>query len=139
MSFDFLWLRDHRGAQGGGGQTRSNAVGRPIEFLPPPQNKKPSHPAKSENEGIHRNPVSHPRTRPASSFSLRRSRLRPDHGRNRDERCQTGILTSGINRAPAFPLAPVFRSQAVAMGSFHPVTVAQPFRIFTGFPDIWLR
>src|SRR5258705_4214768 len=36
-------------------------------------NKKPSHPAKSENEGIQGNPGSHTRSRLASSFSLRRS------------------------------------------------------------------
>ncbi len=52
-----------------------------------------------------------------------------------DERNQTGILTSGFNLAPAFPPRSSWMSDAVAIGSLWPVTVAQPFRILTGFPE----
>jgi hypothetical protein len=48
----------------------------------------------------------------ASSFSLRRSGL---DERDRDERSQTGILTSGFNLAPAFPV--IGEDGSVASGS----------------------
>jgi hypothetical protein len=49
-----------------------------------------------------------------------------------DEHSQTGILTSASNRLPAFPS----RTAEQWPWEFVAVTVAQPSRIFTGFPDI---
>jgi len=51
---------------------------------------------------------------------------------DRDEHSQTGILTSASNRLPAFPS----RSAEQWLWEFVAVTVAQPSRIFTGFPDV---
>jgi hypothetical protein len=49
---------------------------------------------------------------------------------DRDEHSQTGILTSASDRLPAFPI------RFGGSWEFVAVTVAQPSRIFTGFPDI---
>ena len=48
-----------------------------------------------------------------------------------DERNQTGILTSGLNLASAFPAA---REPSSGNWGLYPVTVAQPSPIHTGFP-----
>ena len=64
----------------------------------------------------------------ASSFSLT-EKLIPTPAEP-DEHSQTGILTSASNRLPAFPI------RFGGIGEFVAVTVAQPSRIFTGFPDI---
>ena len=45
-----------------------------------------------------------------------------------DEHSQTGILTSASDRLPAFPI------RFGGSWEFVAVTVAQPSRIFTGFP-----
>jgi hypothetical protein len=81
---------------------------------------------KTENEGIHESNRKQFNWL-ASSFSLRRSLAEVSF--DRDERNQTGILTSASN------LIPPSRFSSVAL-EFVAVTVAQPSRIFTGFPDI---
>jgi len=79
------------------------------------QKQKPANPAKSENEGIQEIPR---RTRdagwphPSLCGEVGRSQMN-DH----DERNQTGILTSGLNLAPAFPLVHAFMNNSVAVGS----------------------
>jgi len=69
-----------------------------------------------------------PFDRLASSFSL--TEKSAAHPSDRDEHSQTGILTSASNRLPAFPI------HFGGIWEFVAVTVAQPSRIFTGFPDI---
>jgi hypothetical protein len=66
----------------------------------------------------------------ASSFSLTEKPV--PHARDRDEHSQTGILTSASYRLPAFPL----RNAKQWLREFVAVTVAQPSRIRTGFPDV---
>ena len=67
---------------------------------PTATNKKPSNPAKSENEGSTEIPS---RTRePGWPHPSLRGEVGPAK-RDHDERNQTGILTSGSNLAPAFP------------------------------------
>jgi hypothetical protein len=66
----------------------------------------------------------------ASSFSLTEKWLRKRS--KPDEHSQTGILTSASNRLPAFP----FRAAEQWPWEFVAVTVAQPPRTFTGFPDV---
>ena len=78
-----------------------------------------------------------PFDRPASSFSLTEksvidATVIDRRYNNRDEHSQTDILTSASNRLPAFP----FRTAEQWPWEFVAVTVAQPSRIFTGFPDI---
>src|ERR1051326_6302366 len=84
------------------------SVGRRRAFSAPTlQNKKPSNPAKSENEGIQEIPY---RTRdkgwPHPSLCGEVGLAKRDH----DERIQTGILTSGLSSLP--PSRPLVR-QAV--------------------------
>ncbi len=72
----------------------------------------------------------------ASSFSLTEkpaiaATVTDRRYNNRDEHSQTGILTSASNLIPPSR----FASETVAL-EFVAVTVAQPSRIFTGFPDI---
>lgn len=74
------------------------------------------------------NPEGRQSNRLASSFSLRRSAPKTFGA---DERNQTGILTWASNLIPPSRLL----NFAVAL-EFVAVTVAQPSRILTGFPDI---
>jgi len=90
------------------------------------ENKKTSRLHKTENEGIQESKRKQFGWL-ASSFSLRRSLAEVSF--DRDERIQTGILTSASNLFPPSRLA------SVALGAVA-VTVAQPSRILTGFPDI---
>jgi hypothetical protein len=68
----------------------------------------------------------------ASSFSLS-EKLARKFGKlsHHDEHSQIGILTSGFE--PLFRL-PNSASGTSGIGNLYPVTVAQPSRIFTGFP-----
>jgi hypothetical protein len=50
-----------------------------------------------------------------------------------DEHNQIGILTSGFEPLSRLPNS---ASGTSGIGSLYPVTVAQPSRIFTGFPDL---
>jgi len=78
-----------------------------------------------------------PSDRLASSFSLTEksaivATVIDRRYNDRDEHSQTGILTSASYRLPAFP----FRTAEQWPWEFVAVTVAQPSRIFTGFPDV---
>ena len=66
----------------------------------------------------------------ASSFSLS-EKWTPRKGEASDERNQTGILTSGLNLASAFPAG---SEPPSGNWGLYPVTVAQPSPIHTGFP-----
>ena len=99
------------------------------------KNKNAFTPAKRRMKASLTNPAGNrPAGRPRSFFvgevghgsdSHKPSRQQPD------EHSQTGILTSASNRLPAFPFR---RRGTVASGNLSAVIVAQPSRIFTGFP-----
>jgi hypothetical protein len=78
-----------------------------------------------------------PFDRLASSFSLTEKwpRKRPEP----DEHSQTGILTSASNLIPPSRRRSCTHEAGQWLWEFVAVTVAQPSRIFTGFPDIRLR
>jgi len=100
------------------------------------KNKRPSNPGKTENEGIQR--ILSKIVRQAGLILLfdgeagHCTTVTDRRYNNRDEHSQTGILTSASNRLPAFPS----RNAEQWLWEFVAVTVAQPSRIFTGFPDI---
>jgi hypothetical protein len=103
----FLRLRDQREIEG--------------------QNKKASNSGKTGNEGILRIPMKI--VHRAGLILLFDGEVGPAL-RDHDEHNQTGILTSASNLTPAFPVFIQWHWEFVA------VTVAQPSRIHTGFPDI---
>ena len=70
----------------------------------------------------------HPALTGRTGLILLFAEKRPERGA--DECIQTGILTSASNLIPAFPNLARWHWEFVA------VTVAQPSRIHTGFPDI---
>ena len=92
------------------------------------EKQKRLHPGKTENEGIQR--ILPKTVRQAGLILLFDGEVDPALA-GPDEHSQTGILTSASNRLPAFPIR-----VGGNFGEFVAVTVAQPSRIFTGFPDI---
>jgi len=125
----------------------------------PAKTKTPSDPGKTENKGINES-CRKPSDRLASSFSLTEksvidATVTDRRYNDRDEHSQTDILTSASNRLPAFPKRlmvcnwrlmesvclpinsqPSTINHFSGLGELVAVTVAQPSRILTGFPDI---
>ncbi len=82
-----------------------------------------------------------PFDRLASSFSLTEksaiaTTVTDRRYNNRDEHSQTGILTSASNLIPPSRRHSCTHETGQWLWEFVAVTVAQPSRIFTGFPDI---
>jgi hypothetical protein len=110
-SADGFCLRDQSEVEGiAPGERTTPQSGGGARVAPALQNKKPSNPAKSENEGIQEIPA---RTRdtgwPHPSLCGEVGPAERDH----DERIQTGILTSGFTSLPPSRLT----NSSVAFGS----------------------